>query len=381
MRLGRDSVARRIEDALKHGRFREGSLLAETVVPQTADLRLLILCSMVFFLTDRFQESEDFLKRAKRIDDAYPAANEFESFIKLKSASSRDEASIAYLTLSDAFPKVKRYEKILSEIRTVRNFESFQKKVSLVDLVRPAAVLSDKKHVRRQSSLRLPSVRWIIVIPAVFVAVGALAGVYKGISLARKDHSPGGMVSEPSYIDTVTLENEKYPLLDKLVHQKQEFFFYDESQIKTLFDRAKRELKDQKYNESIISINTILLSNANIAVKERAEFLKKFLPDPSKIIPMKVEPSELFKMKNLYEGAVVSFSGKAANVEREGGKTTLSLLVNFSEKTRFDGVVEIFYDADADISNGDTVEMNGYIIHPSVADGKPYMQAVKLKKK
>jgi hypothetical protein len=99
VRLGRDSVARRIEDALKHGRFREGSLLAETVVPQTADLRLLILCSMVFFLTDRFQESEDFLKRAKRIDDAYPAANEFEAFIKLKSASSRDEAAIADMKL------------------------------------------------------------------------------------------------------------------------------------------------------------------------------------------------------------------------------------------------------------------------------------------
>jgi hypothetical protein len=379
VRLLRDSIARKIEDALKHSRFREGALLADTVVPQTADLRLLLLCAMAYFSSDRFPEFEEFLKRAKRIDDTYPALNEFEAFIKLKSAASRDEAAVAYLSLTDTVPGVRRYGKILKKIRTVHDFNALQKKAWLTDYVRPAkAPVQKRRSAGKIRTISLPRPRLVVAVLILSAAagVGVWFGIGSGLTLPAQSKT-----SEPSYIDTVTIENEKYPLLDRVSRERTEYFFYDETEVKTLFDRAKKEMKDGFFNKAIISINTLLLSNANISVKERSAFLKKFIPSPETIPPMSVEPSELFAHRELYEGAVLAFSGKAANVEQHDGKTTFSLLVNFREKPRFDGVVEVYSEKESAISNGDRVDMTGVMLHPSVGGKRPYVQAVRVHKK
>ena len=379
MRLRRESIADKIEDALKHARFREGAILADTVVPQTADLRLLILCSMSYFCADRFPESDEFLKRAKRIDDTYPALNEFEAFIRLKSAASRDEAAVAYLTLSDSVPGVRRYAKILNKIRTAPDFPEFQKKAKLLDHVRPGKpVIRARKGDRKAVSLPFRRIR--IIIPVVVLAAAAGTGIWLalGSGLTLPSITTERQSAEPSYIDTVTIENEKYPLLDKVARQKTEHFFYDEAEVRSLFDGAKNQMKDGEYNKAAVSINTILLSNANLSVKERAAFLKKFFPSPDKIKPAAIEPAELFSHRDLYEGAVLSFSGKAANVEHTDGKTTFSLLLNFREKPRFDGVIEVYSDSDLGVSNGDSLTMNGVMVHPSVGGTRPYVQAVKV---
>ena len=376
MRLTRDSIAHKIEDALKHSRFREGALLADTVVPQTADLRLLLLCSMAYFSSDRFPEFEEFLKRAKRIDDTYPALNEFEAFIKLKSAASRDEAAVAYLSLADMVPGVRRYGKFLKKIRTADDFSALQKKARLSDYVRPAKPPVQKKRSGKKiRTLSLPRPRFLIAGIMLFAAAGVGVWLGLGPDMTLPTQSKN---AEPSYIDTVTIENEKYPLLDRVSREKTAHFFYDENEVRALFDRAKKEMKDGFYNKAIISINTILLSNANLAVKERASFLKKFMPLPEKIPPMIVEPGELFAHRDIYEGAVISFSGKAANVEQEDGRTTFSLLLNFREKPRFDGVIEVYCENASGISNGDTALVTGVMVHPAVAGNRPYVQAVRV---
>ena len=380
MRFGRSSIAHKIEDALRHRRFREGSLLAETVIPQTADARLLLLCSMAYFYADRFVESDELLKRVRRLDDTYPALNEFEAFVRLKSAATRDDAALAYLSLSDAVPGVRRYNRILSRIRSVHDFPAFQKKAALLDFVRPVPLPEKKKkHVIGRHRVYVPRPAWWFV-PVLLLCAGIAAGVYRGISFIQARPAGSSAPAEPSYLDTVTLDNEKYPLIDRVTRDKKEYFFYDESQVRSLFETAKKNLKDGQFNQAVIAINTLSLSNANISVKERAEFLKKFIPGADRIPPMKIEPSELFRHGYLYEGAVVSFSGKAANVETTDGKMTFSLLVNFSEKTRFDGVVEVYSEKEISLSNGDHIEMSGLMINPSVGDGRPYMQAVTIKK-
>lgn len=379
MRLRRESIADKISDALKHARFREGAILADTVVPQTADLRLLILCSMAYFSADRFPESDEFLKRAKRIDDTYPALNEFEAFIRLKSAASRDEAAVAYLTLSDSVPGVRRYASILKRIRSAPDFHEFQKKAKLLDHVRPGKP-APRTLKRERHAFSFPFRKVQIVIPVFILAAAAGAGVWlasdSGFTFSAISHPRPE--SEPSYIDTITIESEKYPLIDKISSQKTARFFYDEAEVRTLFDGAKKMMKDGDYNKAVVSINTILLSNANLSVKERASFLKKFFPAPEKISPVTVDPAELFAHRDLYEGAVLSFAGKAANVENTGGKTTFSLLLNFREKPRFDGLIEVYSDSDLKISNGDSLKLTGVMVHPSVGGTRPYVQAVKV---
>ncbi|MGL4370430.1 MAG: hypothetical protein ACRCUT_12285, partial [Spirochaetota bacterium] len=318
-KLRGNSIKKKLHDALKHGRFREASLLADTIVPQSADVQLLVLASMSYFAADRFAESDEFLRRAKRDDDSYCAVYEFESFIKLKSASSRDEAAVAYITLCDRFPRERRYEKILKKIRSSDDFALFQKRSSLADLVRPADLKIKTNSRQRRRYGYSGAFRYFVLTAAVSAASAAIiSGAYFGIRYFPDKAVSGG--KNRGFLDTVSLDNSSYPLIDRISGEKKAYFYYDENQLREEFDAAKKLLKEEKFNESRMVINRIALSNANIAVKEKAAFLVKFFPPDERISPMNLPVSELLSHRALYDGVVMACEGRAANVEKRDGK-------------------------------------------------------------
>jgi hypothetical protein len=149
-----------------------------------------------------------------------------------------------------------------------------------------------------------------------------------------------------------------------------------EGDVRQGFSRAKRYLLAYRDNLAAVEINRILLSNAALAVKERASMLKGFIMEPSfaslrDSFPYKVVASA----PALYDGCFVSWKGKIANLKMGRESTSLDLLVGYEEEKELEGMVPVTLSFAATLENGAALETLGRIV---VQDGKISLLGVSL---
>jgi hypothetical protein len=290
-------------------------------------------------------------------------------------------------------------KKIIRRIRESEDFNAFQKRIRLLDSIkipkpeynfadifsgRSARILRTRSSSRKNRKSR-PGKQYrsvMLLSGLVFLLVGGASFIYfyTHIPVLPKEQVSS---TEGSVLDYVTLEDNKYRLIDKIVRKKTKIFYYNEQDLTKDFQKIKKYIQQKKYNKALILLNKIDNSNANIAVKEKIAFLKDFIGkiddtyQEAENIAFKTIASKPF----LYQGVMIKWNGKVSNYEVKNKKTMFSLLINYQEKDVFTGIADIFYDKEKELENGQYVFVIGTIKSILENNSRLYVHAKSITKR
>lgn len=145
--------------------------------------------------------------------------------------------------------------------------------------------------------------------------------------------------------------------------EKNKKYSYSEKEIKTKFERIKKKIVENKAVEAQIEINEILLSNASLNVKLKAEMLKTFILQPDYATFKNVISFEEFiKEKERYKEVYVLWNGVIKNQIIKKDEINFNLFIGDDEKGIIIGIIPVVFKKAHLYKNNDKVHVFGKIM-------------------
>lgn len=190
---------------------------------------------------------------------------------------------------------------------------------------------------------------------------------------------PGEIHTET--VDGVQLSGSDYRLINRINHTRTPEFYTSAAKVKNDFNRARRLIKTGKYNEAAYVLNGIYNSNATFSVREKCDFLIRFIMDVDHRSYAEILPAKILKKPYLYRGFGLRLLGKVTNLKKLPGSTSFTLLVNYRRKDIFDGVADVFQKGRNDnLVNGAMVTVDGLFVSPISKNGRLVITARDIRK-
>ena len=198
--------------------------------------------------------------------------------------------------------------------------------------------------------------RRVPVATIAIIALGALALVGLGFLAVRvsRPHGP----TRPG-VSGIEIPAE----LPRLIDAGTDFpFVLTEKEVQQTFKKAKSYLLTYNDNPAAVEINRILLSNAALAIKERARMLKGFVT-PASFDTLKdgFTYGTVMAQPALYDGCSVRWKGKIANLKLGKDVITFDLLVGYDREKELEGIVPVSLTFAAQLENGGALEVLGQV--------------------
>lgn len=380
-----NQLLREASSSFKKKKYGDAILLLEKIVasdPRDPYPHLLLAVSLL--LTDQFNRADPVLKRLKIVDPSYAPGWQLESFLFLKSAGGSEAALSRYIDMLQKFPSDRYFRRALRQIRRTGDFSSFQKRARLhrfVNLARPGRVISPlprRVEIRRPLRRLSPGIKIAaLFIPVIALAAGLLLFFGSDIQrLFRAKKSAGLSPERNLQVDLVEVDGSRYELIDRIGKEKTPVFYFSSEEVLKDFQRAKYLIKDDKHTDAMVLLNRIAASNAHFTVKEKAEFLRKFVLNIEDREPSEVSFREVSRSPHLYRGLILRWSGKVANLKRKDGKILFNLLVDYQDRDTFAGIADVFSGRDYDdVRNGDSVLVTAVFVNTVGNDNRIYLVA------
>jgi hypothetical protein len=351
-----------------------------------------LLC-VSYLLCDKFNNAEILLKKLKSIDPDYPPLNHLESFLLLKSASNIHSALTVYIDKLDHFPGDKYFKNVINKLKKIKNFSNFQKNAKLkyfVQIPKPKMKLSDfsqsnyerpvkdktnynaGKYRRGHGRLKifLASISILIISAVVFIYLNYFNSgkvIYKNINSGQ--------------IDSISIDILQYDLVDKILTAKPPVFYYSNEEVINDFNRAKYLIKNEKYNDALLLVNKISSSNANFRVKEKNDFLRKFIADVDHKDYSDIPVDKVFQTPYLYRGAFIKWKGKITNLRKKENNMSFNLLIDYKKDDKFSGVIDVYSGREyGSIKNGDIAVIEGVIVNTIGTSNRLYVISDTIRK-
>ncbi len=373
--------------AYRKGRFLEVlALLDSPALLSTGDPYSIVLCAMACLQLNKFSRVEELMSKAGSIAPQYPFYNQLRAFLYLKAAPDFESALLFYGELLAKNPSDRILSKSVARLRRVKNFEYFQRNVRINDFV--GLTKPDRNLFWRFTSLKtsratkksfekkfFPRRIRRIFFFVTLVIVCALIAFYsfRGIRIS----CPNNEISFPSRfneIDQVTLDGSGFDLIERISKKKQPEYYYNSETLQEDFRISKQLIKSGRLNEALKKINKIIHSNANMSVRERASFLKRFIMAIEDREWDEIAYSEIMKNPHLYGGYSLKWKGKIANLKKRHNAIVFNLLINYRTTDQFDGMAEMYCEQCGEsIKNGDIVSVKGIFMDVILA-GTPYLR-------
>ena len=330
------------------------------------------LLSISYLLTNRFDKSNIILNKIRMIDPDYLPFIHLESFFFLKSAPDLKSVLSKYIDGLQKFSNDKYLKKIIKKLRKVRDFQEFQRGALLNDFVffpkppREYLFLLNLKQYTRSSNIK-----GVVIVLASIVIIIALSITLYLFVIVKND-----IVIEKQPFDVVSLDVIRYDLIDKIKKKKTPVFYYSNNEVRRDFNNSKLYIKKGKYNDAMILVNKILNSNLNFRVRERVDFLRRFIIDIEGRKYCNISFQTIAKTPYLYNGVCIKWKGKISNLKRKDNKLIFNLLVDYIRDDVFSGIVDVYADKDVkNIENGDIAEVEGIFINTFGSDKRIYLVA------
>ncbi len=193
------------------------------------------------------------------------------------------------------------------------------------------------------------------VWPAVAAAAAVAAVVLAAGALTRY------LPARPRRSDVPDLALPAAPLVS--ASPQGALYVLGEREIRQTFERAKRLLLGFRDNEACVELNRLLLSNADLAVKERARMLKSYVRGPSFAAVGKTYTwQEVGAEPRLYDGCFVLWRGRVANYRADPPGARFDFLAGYERGTELLGIVPASIGFAADIASGDNLEIIGRLL-------------------
>ncbi|MFH0976753.1 MAG: hypothetical protein V1874_13295 [Spirochaetota bacterium] len=357
-------------------RFSESIAILEKIISfSPKDSYPYFLLCVNYLLSNRFGDADSMIRKVRAIDAKYLPLIHLEAFLILKSGPDTHSVLTAYIDKLNSCPNDKYLNRALRDLRGQKDFSIFQKNARLKDYVYiPGPNLTvknfksfygkplDQKIKKQVSKSRFNFLKIIIIILIIFLlaaAGGALYyfNIFKAVPIKHE-------TKKQLPIDTIDIALLQYDLVDKILKVKPPVFYYSNDEIINDFNKAKHLIKNEKNNDAIVIINKIDNSNANYRVKEKNEFLRKFISGIEYKTYSDIPPDQVFRKPYLYRDSSIKWKGKIANIKRKNTSCTFNLLIDYKKDDIFKGIIDVYYEKDfKDIKNGDIVTLEGVLVN------------------
>ena len=152
--------------------------------------------------------------------------------------------------------------------------------------------------------------------------------------------------------------------LPRLIDAGTDFpFVLTEREVTQTFQKAKKDLLVYNDNLATVEINRILLSNAALAIKERARMLKGFVtPASFDTLHDGYTYAAVLAQPPLYDGCSVRWKGKIANLKQGKDAIGFDLLVGYDKEKELEGIVPVSLPFAVSLENGIPLEVLGQVV-------------------
>ena len=359
-------------NSFKKKRYSDVIILLERLISsRLRDPYPYFLLSLSYLLTNRFSEADLMLKKIKMIDPEFLPGHQLESFIILKSAASFEIVLSKYIDILEKYPNDKYLNRALNALRREKDFSRFQSNARLKDFVylpkrgkRRLVAIKEEERKRYLTKIVVFTVIALVLI-TIIAAITYLSFIQKTKEYRNKDQ-----------IDLIYLDGSRYDLIDKIKKEKTPIFYYSNEEVLRDFNKAKHLIKKDEYNRALILLNKILNSNANFRVKERVEFLRKFILNVEDRKYSIISFREVSQKPYLYRGLFIKWKGRVANLKRKDHRLLLNLLVDYKKNDIFTGIIDVYSEKYPNgIKNGDIVEVDAVFVYTIGGDNRMYLVA------
>lgn len=369
-----------IKDAYKlykSKRYNDAILILERLVSTRMDDSYpYFLLSLSYLMTNRFSDVDLILKRLRMIDPEYLPSLQLEAFLVLKSAADIKIVLSKYIDLLEKYPNEKLLKRILNNLHKVKDFSSFQHKALLIDFVYLYKPLKSPKLSKTGKTKK----RYFIVIATTVVVVIVVTSILLIKMYLSNRHMAKEFISK-NQVDLIFLDSSRYDLIDKIKKKKTPIFYYSNEKVLDDFNRAKRLIKEDEYNEALILLNKIYNSNANLRVKERVDFLIRFILNIEDRKYSVISFREVSLRPYLYKGLFIKLKGRVANLKIKDNRLVLNLLIDYKKDDIFTGIIDVYSEKYLEeIKNGDMIDVEAVFIYTIGNENRMYLVAKKINK-
>ncbi|MBN2158330.1 MAG: hypothetical protein JW807_02965 [Spirochaetes bacterium] len=378
--------------SLNRKKFQEAIAVLEKVLASgLGDIYVLLLLSVAYLYTDQFGKLARFITKMKEMNPSYVPLVQVEAFLKLKAASDRDEALRIYIELMAKYPGDAHVLRGKTLISDADDFAAFQKGARFQDFVnipRPPAYLKttgparayvgklDKRGIRIIRGRRFP---WRLTGRVLLLAVigaAAVAGVWylAGSGLLRLPGSFKKPSQDYESVDMVSVSGTEYDLVKTVKKERVKVFYQSARDMTDDFNRARKLIKAEKHNDALYILNGIYSSNVNFVVKEKADFLVRFVMNLEDRDFGEISCGVVNENKYRYRGYAVRWKGRVGRVRDRGDSRLLTL---FCETTGGDPIeADVFlWRAVPGLATGSRITIEGVIADFLGKDRRMYVIA------
>lgn len=378
-------------------KFQEAILLLENVLSSGAgDIYVLLLLSVAYLHTDQFGKLARFITKMKEMEPAYLPLIHLEAFLKLKSAASREEAQRLYIELAARYPADPHVHRGKGLISDAGDFTTLQKEARLQDFVsvpRPARGLkkTERKSVYsgelgrrgiRISRGRRPVWRPNYGIAAIAaMAVVAAAGIWYGAAHVFSGSEQGMRKTRTDYgsVDMVSLSGTEYDLVKNIPADRVAVYYQSVRDVTADFDSARKLIKSGKYNDALYILNGLYNSNVNFVVKEKVDFLIRFVTDIDERdfdhVPFQAVRDRTYR----YRGYAVRWKGAVERVRERDDSQILTMRMAAPDGGTA-GEADVYSRRVVPgVGKGATILLEGVIVDFPGKERRPYIDARSIK--
>ena len=320
--------------ALNRKRFSEAIVILEKVLAGGyGDSYVLLLLSVGYLCTDQFGKLARFITKLKEKSPHYLPLTQLEAFLKLKAAATREEALALYLDLEERYPADPHIQRGRRLIAGTDDFGTLQKEAKLNDFVyipRPPRDFKKTRNTAYMAWLGKKRIkiyrtrRWVWGILSAFAV--AIAAVMAGWGIARMaGNGRLGIFSDDEnrpkdlkQVDMVTVSGMDYDLVRTVKPDAVPVYYRSAKELTSDFNRARLLIKQGKYNSALYILNGISQSNVNFSVREKVEFLIRFVISQEERDYEAVPFSHVGNNAYRYLGYAVRWRGIVDAIKRRG---------------------------------------------------------------
>lgn len=291
------------------------------------DIYVLLLLAVAYLYTDQFGKLARFITKMHDMNPSYMPLIQLEAFLKLKSAAGQSEALKLYIDLAVRYPADPHIHRGRNLIGSAIDFPGFQKDARLQDFVnipRPSKKL--KKPKQRSSYVGKLGKRgikikkgigfrcWIILV-LILVSIAVLTSLGAWFFTDRDFFGSGERrVKNPradyTSVDMLSLGGTEYDLVKNIKKDRVAVYYHSVRDMTDEFNRARKLIKAEKYNDALYILNGLYNSNVNFVVKEKVDFLIKFVIDLDERDFEEVPYSLVNENKYRYRGYAIRWKGR-----------------------------------------------------------------------
>ncbi|OHD64008.1 MAG: hypothetical protein A2176_15970 [Spirochaetes bacterium RBG_13_51_14] len=378
--------------SLNKEKFQEAILILEKVLSSgVGDIYVLLLLSVAYLYTGQFGKLARFVTKMKDMNSSYLPLKQMEAFLKLKSAAGQAEALQLYIDLTARYPADAHLHRGRSLIGAASDFSALQKNARLQDFVnipRPDGSLKKAYSTnlpgpqgRRMSGMHRNARIRVTLIAMISVAgLTALAGT--GVWYLVRSGMLGDAVSkivkpnrDYSSIDMVSVSGMEYDLVKNIKKDRVAVYYQSARDMTDDFNRARQLIKAERHNDAVIMLNGLYNSNVNFVVKEKVEFLIKFIMNQEDRHFDEIPYPTVGKNKYRYRGYAVRWKGRVDAVREKDRSQIVAVTVD-DARGEPAGAVDVYSGRIIPgLKKGARVLMEGIIVDFLGTDKRIYVDA------